>query len=74
MNTSVHQTEAAVPPVIINGRLFKITAQRRGVLISLTACCFPSSLLGSPPRLIRSHLLWAGLSIEDRSRGGEFEK
>ena len=42
---------AAVPPVIINGRLFKMTAQRRGVLISLTTCCFPSSLLGSSARI-----------------------
>jgi len=40
MNTvlSIRQ-RAAVPPVIINGRLFKMTAQRRGFLINDRIVC-----------------------------------
>ena len=60
---------AAVPPFIFNGRRFKMTAQRTGFLIYLNACYFHSSLLDFPPRLHRSHPLWAGLRREESRRG-----
>ena len=48
-----------------------MTAPRIGCLILLNAYCLNSSLLASLPRLLSSHLSWAGLRREERRRGKE---